>query len=152
MNRTVRWVLALTVASAGLALGVHAAEQAAPSPTGQPAASQAATPAAGDEKVAFTFADDAQLQEFGRLWQQRQAIATRMAVLQSYWDEEQASFAKANEQLKQQYNLDVNKRYDFDAARKVIIEREAIPPVAGSTPGQPTAAAQTPGSSSTAQQ
>ena len=98
------------------------------------------------EKVVFTFSDDAQMQQFGQLWQQRQATITKMAVLQSYWNLEQQGLNKLNTQFSKDYNIDVNKNYQFDPKRKVLVEVEGPPPAAAGAPGQPgtPAQAQTP--------
>lgn len=97
-------------------------------------------PAAQPEKVVFTFSDDAQMQQFGQLWQQRQATITKMAVLQSYWNLEQQGLNKLNEQFSKDYNIDVNKNYQFDPKRKVLLEVEGPPPAAAA--GQPGSPAQ----------
>lgn len=65
---------------------------------------------------------------FAQLWQQRQAVITRMAVLQAYWNQEQPALQESNTQLLSTYNLDVNKNYTLDAARKVLVEQEATTP------------------------
>jgi hypothetical protein len=102
-------------------------QQAKPGAAVAPAASTAAPAAPGEEKVAFTFTDNAQVQQFAQLWQQRQAVLAKMAVLQSYWREEQANLGTVNQELLTRYNIDVNKNYTFDPNRKVLIEKEAQP-------------------------
>ncbi len=108
---------------------------AAPKDKGAQAPTQpvAASPSASAEKVAFTFADEAQMQEFGKIWQQRQIMMTRMAVLRSYWDQEQAAVAQINQGLLSKYSLDVNKNYNLDTKRRALIEQPAtatqVPPM-----------------------
>ncbi len=103
-----------------------AKEKAAPAP-----AAAATKPA---EKVAYTFGDQAKVDIFAKLWQQRQATVLRMTVLKSYFLEEEETLKKLNEQFAKDYNLDVSKNYKFDNERKVILELDT--PVA---PPAPTA-------------
>jgi len=122
MKRAVLWIVGVGIVGVGLMLALRAQEQAqAPSQAQQPPAT------AQQEKVAFTFTDDAQMQAFAELWQQRQVVLTRMAVLQAYLDQEQAGLAQVNQQLLSQFNLDVNKNYTLNTARKVLIEQEPAP-------------------------
>lgn len=116
-------VVALWLRVGGQGSTVAIAEQA---PQQAPAAPQPS----GPEKVAFTFENDEKMQEFARLWQQRQGIVLRMTVLQAYWNEEQAALAEVNNKFAADYKLDVAKNYTLDTDRKVLIEREA-PPSAG---------------------
>jgi len=112
---------------------------------GAPKTGQAGASAEG--KVAFSFSDDAKLEQFARLWQQRQRSVLRMTVLQSYWNEEQQALEELNKQFAADYNLDLKKNYRFDPDRKAIIELETPPaPAAGSSP----AASPQPGVPSTA--
>ncbi len=104
-------------------------DKAAPEAT--PAASAVVAPSAS-ETVVHTFASDDELREFAKLWQQRQAIVTRMAVLQSYWNSEQATLAELNNTLAQRYSIDVAKNYFLDGQRRVLVEREAPPEPAAS--------------------
>lgn len=87
-----------------------------------------------DGKVAYTFTDDTKLEEFARLWQQRQRGVLRMTVLQSYWNEEQQALGALNEQFAKEYSLDLKKNYRFDPDRKVLIEVEGSPASAAATP------------------
>ena len=91
-------------------------------------------------KVVHTFTDEAKLKEFAAIWQQRQAHVLRSALLEGYWNNEQAGLIKLNEQLNSQYGLDGNKSYVLNADRKVILERET-PPVGTETapPAAPAA-------------
>lgn len=121
MKRAVPWIAGVVLISVGLVWGLHAQEQKATSPADPAAAPTQEKP----EKIVFTFADDAQMQEFAKLWQQRQATLTKMAVLQGYWNQEQTNVDQTNQQLLSQYKLDVQKVYTMDPKRKVLIEREA---------------------------
>lgn len=97
--------------------------------------SAAAAPAKPNEKVAYTFADQAKVDAFAKLWQQRQATVLRMTVLKSYFLEEEDTLRKLNDEFAKDYNLDVTKNYKFDSDRKVILEidapQAAMPPQAG---------------------
>ena len=101
-----------------------------------------ATPEAEEGTVVHTFADEQELQAFGNLWQQRQGSGVRLAVLKSFWDEEDADLTKLNSTLTETYTLDVAKNYTLDAQRRVIIERPAppAPPAADALPGAPASA------------
>ena len=87
-----------------------------------PAATAVAPSVPEGEKVVYTFSDQTKMEEFARLWQQRQRAVLRMTVLQSYWNEEQGVLQQLNDQLSKEYNLDVNKNYRFDNQRKVLVE------------------------------
>ncbi|MBI4340856.1 MAG: hypothetical protein HY598_01075 [Candidatus Omnitrophica bacterium] len=105
------------------------AAEAAKEPKGAAKAPPAAAPAAPTEKIAYTFSDDAKVEEFARLWQQRQAAIVRMTVLRSYFQEEQAALEQLNQRFTKDYNLDVSKNYRFDSEHKKIIElQEPAPP------------------------
>ena len=153
MRRSGRWIGVVGMSSAALlwALQAHGQQAQAPAPEkakeqqaqpptpqkGQETLAQPSPATAADKPAAFAFKDDAQMQEFGKLWQQRQAVITRMAVLQAYWDQEQGNLTQVNQQLLSQYNLDVNKNYALDTNRKVLVEQEA--PAAPAPGAQPQA-------------
>jgi len=101
----------------------------------QPAAPQAAT--TGEEKIAHTFPDDATMQQFLQLWQQRQAGVMRITVLQSYVDEEQSRLAELNQRLSSDYGMDVAKSYKLDDQQRVLIEIPAPPAPAPPSPPAP---------------
>lgn len=122
MKRATLWIVGAGVVSVALMLALRAQEQQAQAPAPE---GVSVTPA--EERAAFTFTDEAQMQQFAQLWQQRQGMITRMAVLQAYFSQEQASLAQVNQLLLSQYNLDVTKNYTLDPQRKVLIEREAAP-------------------------
>ena len=80
MKRTVVWSAAAGCAVLSLAMMAHAAKKEEKSaPTPQPAAASAA-PAKPAEKVAYTFSDQSKVEDFSKLWQQRQATVIRMSV------------------------------------------------------------------------
>ena len=130
-------VLVAGVIGVGLMSTLAAEEMKAPETKAPEAKAQES------EKVVFTFSDDAQMQQFGQLWQQRQATITKMAVLQSYWNLEQQGLNKLNAQFSKDYNIDVNKNYQFDPKRKVLIEVAGPPPGAAAA-AQPGGQAQAP--------
>ena len=103
------------------------------------AATPPAAPAAGAEegKVVHTFTDDTAMQDFAKLWQQRQSSLVRMAVLKSYWESEKDILSKLDAKLVSDYQMDANKQYTLDDQQRVLIEREALP-------ASPAAAAVTP--------
>lgn len=151
MKRAVIIIVGACFISAGLMLALRAQEQqaGAKSATTTVAANAAsaeqisrpgaaAATGAKDGKVAFTFADDNQLQQFAQLWRTRQAILTRMATLQAYWKQEQAALDTANSQFQSQYNIDVNKNYRFDPEKKVLVEQETPAEQPPSLTGQPS--------------
>lgn len=121
--------LVLYIHGRGLSsIAVAAAKEPAKTQAARPPASPPASPAPAaekkqpQEKVAYSFSDQAKVDEFGKLWQQRQATVIRMSVLKSYFQEEQATLEKLNAQFSKDYNLDVTKNYRFDNERKAIIE------------------------------
>ena len=97
------------------------AQPAAPKPT-MPAP---ATPPQG--KVVHTFETQEKMEEFARLWQQRQGILMRMSVLNAYWTEEQAALAQLTEQLSMTYQVDASKAYSINTDNRTLIERPAPP-------------------------
>ena len=111
-----------------------------PTPTADEAATPTpAAPAANAEegKIAHTFTDEAQMQSFAQLWQQRQGVLVRMAVLKSYWESEKNILSELDAKLVSDYQMDVTKQYTFDNQQRALIEREA-------PPASPAAAAVTP--------
>ena len=156
MKRIMLWVVGVAVAGGALVWALQAQEQQAnpTAPQATPAAPAAGAPAAGPETIAFTFADDAQMQQFAQTWGQRQGVLTRMAVLQAYWNQEQAGLTQLNQELLSKYNLDVNKNYTLDTNRKALVEQPLTPEqvaaqaavTGGTTPGQADQPAQQPAS------
>ena len=152
MKRSLMWLIGAGGVVVGLALflrgqgqrvtgAIVEAAKEKPAQTQPASAAQAATQgsvgqaAASAEKIVYTFGDDAKMQDFTKLWQQRQGVLLRMSVLQTYWSEEQAALAKLNNQVATDYKLDVTKNYFLDGQRRVLIERE-VPPAPPSA--QPT--------------
>ena len=121
MKRVMLWIVGAGITSVALTVALQAQERPAakPAPT---AAAVAASPAA-QEKPAFAFTDEAQMRQFGQLMQKRQAVVTRMAVLQAYFENEQEGLKKLNDELLNKYHLDTNKNYRLDPQRKVILEQ-----------------------------
>lgn len=124
MKRSLLAASALLGVSLMLGVSVAVAKDANKDKPAAPPA-PAAAPAKPAEKIAYTFADQAKVDAFAKLWQQRQATVLRMTVLKSYFLEEEDTLRKLNEQFAKDYNLDVTKNYKFDSDRKVILEIEA---------------------------
>ena len=126
MSRRIGWMagiggVGMVAAWALLATAAAAEPAAAPASEAKPAGTEK------KEKVIFTFDDQAKLDTFTGLWDRRRAVILRMTVLQSYWNEEQATLAQLNTKLETDYKMDFNKDYYLDRERRVIIEREAPP-------------------------
>jgi hypothetical protein len=79
----------------------------------------------------FTFQTEEEMQEFAKVWQQRQAALARMSVLQSYWNQEQESVQRITNELSSKYNLNPDKAYSLDIPRKALVEIEQPTPPAG---------------------
>jgi len=127
MKRATLWTIGAGITGVALMIALRAQEQPGGKADPAKAAATAQDAAAPADKIAFTFSDDQKMQEFAQLWQQRQVVLTRMAVLQSYWNVEQGGLNETNKQLLEKFNLDVNKNYTLDTDRKVLVEREAAP-------------------------
>ena len=142
MKRNLLWGIGAIAASAMLVTILRAEDKVAPKPgsASMPMAQPAGANASKDskDKIAFTFKDEPQMREFATMWQQRQVILARMAVLQNYWNQEQGNLSEINQKFLSQYNLDVNKNYALDPDRKVLLEREL--PASGAAGEQPGAA------------
>ena len=140
MKRNLLWGIGAIAASAMLVIALRAEDKSAPKPANaNPPAAQAASPDTSKDKVAFTFKDEPQMREFATMWQQRQVVLARMAVLQNYWNQEQGNLSEINQKFLSQYNLDVNKNYALDPDRKVLLEREL--PAGGTAAGAAAGAA-----------
>ena len=108
-------------------------------PDGETPATEVAseTPPADGREV-HSFQDEAAMQAFAQLWQQRQSIILRMKVLEAYWRNEQDALKGMNYQLASAYGLDATKNYFLDGQRRVIVElaQDAeAPPVPPTAPG-----------------
>ena len=97
-----------------------------PATASSSAATQVAVQAApaSNEKIVHTFEDPAKMEEFKKVWTQRQGVLVRMSVLQAYWNEEQTLLDQLNHTLSSQYGLDIQKSYSLDSTRRVLIEQE----------------------------
>ena len=140
MKRVMLWIVGAGITSVALTVALQAQERPAatkPAPADAPVAVSPST----QEKPAFTFTNDAQMREFGQLMQKRQAVVTRMAVLQAYFENEQESLKKLNEDLLNKYHLDTNKNYRLDPSRKVILEQPEEPAAESSEPSKAPASA-----------
>ncbi len=122
MKRVALWLVGAGIASLSATVVLCAKDHPV-----QPPATQRSSATPSQERVAFTFSDEAQMRRFAKLWGRRQATVTRLAVLQEYANQEQADLADVNQQLLSQYNLDVSKNYTLDSDRKVLLERLAPP-------------------------
>ena len=78
----------------------------------------------------FTFATDEEMQEFAKMWQQRQGTLARMAMLQGYWNQEQDTAQRITQELTSRYHLDATKTYSLDPLRKALVEVERPEPAA----------------------
>ena len=116
-----------------------------PAPATAPAAQQP------QENVVHTFADEAAMQEFAKLWQQRQSVIVRMAVLKNYRDVEKNNLVQIEKKLAGDYSMDMAKQYTLDEKRRVLIERQ-VPPAPQVAPARPAAAAGQPGAGASAPQ
>lgn len=114
-------------------------ELPAASPAGAPADQATVQPLPpGEEKIAYTFTDDAKLNEFATIMQQRQGVALRMAVLQDYWNQDKTAMDQLDKQLTDAYQLDLTKNYSLDTNRRVLIELPPAPAPAEAVPAAPT--------------
>ena len=120
------------------AWGKKKPQTATPEPaTAAPTTPPAAPGVGSGEQVVYTFENEAKLQEFKQLWEQRQAVILRMTVLKAYWDNEQTIRTKLSDLFAQEYNLDASKDYVLDAKRSVILERQAPPETSQPAPSTP---------------
>ena len=112
-----------------------AAKEKAAKANAAPTAQAGTEPAkAKEEKIVYTFADQAKMEEFTKLWQQRQGAVLRMTVLQAYMSQEQAGFTELNKKLTTDYKLDPAKNYFLDSKRRILIEREVPPAPSAAAP------------------
>ena len=106
-----------------------------------PPAAPAANANAEEGKVVHTFTDDAAMEGFAKLWQQRQGVLVRMAVLKSYWEAEKDALSKLEAKLVADYQMDATKQYTINEQQRTLIEREVLPaPLVASVGGQPAQA------------
>ena len=138
IQRSIVWGVGGFVASLGLVWALRAQEQQ--SIVKPPAPSAAATA----DRVVFQFSDEAQMRQFGQLWQQRQAVLGRLSMLQDYLDQEQAGLTYVNQKLWSQYHLDVSKPYVLDTDRRVLVEQDALAPASAGSLAAPASSSGTP--------
>ena len=145
MRRTGVWLVGIY--GLALACGTAAAAEKAKAPTpGATPAAQSGKEPAKEEKIAYTFSDQAKMEEFTKLWQQRQGVVLRVTVLQAYMSQEQAAFTELNTKLTTDYKLDPTKNYFLDSKRRVLVEHElpsATPPAPAAQTAPPPAARST---------
>ena len=138
MKQALPWLVA--VGCAGLSVGVLLRSQPnTTAPFTAPLTNAAIPTAVPEGKAVHTFSDEAAMEAFAKLWQQHQGSVVRMALLQSYWNNEQASLAKLDATFSSQYGIDTKKNYFLDAKQRVVMERETP-----ATPATPAAATDTP--------
>ena len=125
----VTWALWNGQAPVPSATAETAAQSTAPAASATPVAPKA-------EKIIFTFEDQAKMDDFTKLWDSRRAVILRMTVLQSYWNEEQATLAQLNQKLETDYKMNFNKDYYLDRERRAIVERETQPAPVPSPPAE----------------
>ena len=135
--------------------GEAAAQPEAPSASAPAAKGKGTEPAATatapsvQEKIVHTFADEAAVEEFAKLWQQRQNVIARMAMLKSYREAEKNTLAQFEKKFAGDYSMDLKKQHTLDQKQRVLIEREppSTPKTAEAQPIDSTAveASATPG-------
>lgn len=105
-----------------------------------PALSGAAAPEGG--KIVHTFDDEATVQAFAAMWQQRHDGLLRLGLLEGYWNDEQAMLGQLNHQLSGQYGLDLAdaaKSYLLDSDTRTLVERAETAATGDATASSPSA-------------
>ncbi len=139
MKRALPWVIGIGAIALAVTFYVRGSQARPKEPPKAPVAHAAAAPAASPaEKIAYTFPDEEKMREFTELWQKRQSVAVRMAVLKDYWADEETSITKFNKDLQSQYGFDPAKNYSIDTQKRVLTERKA--PEAAAKPADQAAA------------
>ncbi|MBI1991640.1 MAG: hypothetical protein HYS71_00165 [Candidatus Omnitrophica bacterium] len=125
MRRTIPWLI--IVGWVGVAAGFLLRDRypSAPAPVANAPAPQASMAPATTGRVAHTFADEASVQAFVALWQQRQGILVRLAMLEDYGKNEQLTLQQLDSSLRSQYALDPEGRYTIDTDQRAILKEEA---------------------------
>lgn len=136
MKRTALWLAVIGIASLAVAVGLQAKERKPKTPPAPQVVQPPPPP------PVFTFTTDEEMQEFAKLWQQRQAALSRMVVLQGYWTQEQDSVQRVTQELASRYHLDAAKTYTLDVPRKALVEVERKEPAPA--PGEPPQLGQVP--------
>ncbi len=126
MKRVALWMVTVGLVGFIAVINCQAKERKPKSESApQPAVQQAPQP-----PPIFTFTTNEEMQEFAKIWQQRQGTLARMAVLQGYWNQEQDSAQRITQELTSRYHLDATKAYSLDPLRKALIEVERPEPAA----------------------
>ena len=127
MKRAALWMVTAGLIGFVAVVSCQAKER---KPKAEPAAVQPAVEPAPQPPPVFTFTTDEEMQEFATIWQQRQIALTRIAVLQSYFSQEQEGVKRITEELSAKYHLDAAKSYSLDVPRKALVEVERKEPAA----------------------
>ena len=124
MKRALILVISMGLIGFTAVVSCQAKERKPKADAAKPAVQQAPEP-----PPVFTFATDEEMQGFAKVWQQRQASLAKMAVLQSYFNQEQETVQRIADELSTKYHLDSNKSYALDIPRKALVEveRKATP-------------------------
>ena len=139
MKRVIPWIVGAGAVALAVTFYVRGSQARPKEPPKAPVTHAAAAPAASPaEKIAYTFPDEAKVREFTELWQKRQSVAVRMAVLKDYWTGEEASITTFNKDLQSHYDFDPAKNYSLDTQKRVLTERKA--PEAAAKPADQAAA------------
>ncbi|MBI3011245.1 MAG: hypothetical protein HYY58_01975 [Candidatus Omnitrophica bacterium] len=124
MRRAIPWLI--IVGWAGVAAGflLRGRYPSAPAPVGVANAPspQASPSPATTGRIAHTFADEASVQAFVALWQQRQGILVRLAMLEDYGKNEQLALQQLDSALRSQYALDPEGSYTIDTDQRAILK------------------------------
>ena len=139
MKRIALWAIALGAVSLVLSIGCEAKERKPKAGKQPPAPMVQEAPAV---PPVFSFTTEEEMQQFAKLWQQRQAAIMRMSVLQTYWQEEQRGEEQVTQELAAKYNLDPAKTYTLDIPRKALVEVPTPPAPDAAAPGIPASAGQ----------
>ena len=131
MKRALIWVMTIGLVGFMSVVSCQAKERKPKADAAKPAVQQAPQP-----PPVFTFATDEEMQEFAKVWQQRQTSLAKMAVLQGYFNQEQDTVQRITGELATKYHLDSNKSYALDIPRKALVEVERKePPIASQLSG-----------------
>ena len=139
MKRATIWILAVGLAGFMSVVSCQAKERKPKDEAAKPAVQE--PPQA---PPVFTFATEEEMQEFAKVWQQRQTSLAKMAVLQGYFTQEQEAVQRITEELATKYHLDSSKSYALDIPRKALIEVERKEPPISSQLSGPSAPASHP--------
>src|SRR3989338_5265392 len=96
MKRAALWMVTVGLVGFVAVVSCQAKER---KPKSEPAAVQPAVEPAPQPPPVFTFATDEEMQEFAKIWQQRQIALTRITVLQGYFSQEQEAGAPGAHQV-----------------------------------------------------